>query len=279
MKWQKRPKESKFSMRAIGDRYLYSPNKISRLDLERYRSVGLSNTLYENFKNLIMHLCLISSIACALLFSGCSGTLPQCPIVLDSANAKNLLRLFPNNRDKSYSVILVCGAVQQTLVGKVNGCLSEPADSVLIQSFFALCDGGKVLTPTPTSDLAAWGGLGDVPLFTSTKTPVGFDPEVQTKGRLDEDEFITAGQATPDRESSLLHHSLITNSPLALNSASNPAPLTSSSSSATTTEGPASATRRIIITTTDSPLRASETSFLPTESSLPTVVPRRRNSL
>lgn len=226
-----------------------------------------------------MHHCLVSSVACAVLFTGCSGTLPQCPIVLDSRNAKNSLRLFPNNGDKSYSVILVCGAAQQTLVGKVNGCLSEPSDSFIIQSFFDLCDGGKVQSPTPTSDLAAWGGLGDVPLFTSTKTPVEFDPGVHTTVRLRDDPLITADQPTPDRESSILPHSMITNSPFELNSALNPTPLTSSSSSATTTERPAPATRRIIITTTDSPLRASETSFLPTESSLPTVVPRRRNSL
>lgn len=128
-----------------------------------------------------MPVCWVPVFAIVGILTGCNNQLPQCPVLLDSSNANNMLKLIPNNQDKSYSVILTCGSGKPTLVGKLNSCLSVQADAAVIQGFFVPCKGPSFSTPTPPgNNLAAWGSAGAIPI--STTSGPSMNPQKHTSG-------------------------------------------------------------------------------------------------
>jgi hypothetical protein len=72
----------------------------------------------------------------AVLLTGCSVNLSECPSVYDPSNPGNELRLLINSHDKSYSAILVCGDSNPRYLDKFQECISS---SEIVQSFFTLC--------------------------------------------------------------------------------------------------------------------------------------------
>ena len=100
---------------------------------------------------------------------GCHQDMMQCPVLIQSGNANNKLKLVPNSQDGSYSAILICGQAKPTLVGKFGACLSEASDDPIVTMLFSYCSGGGVITPSPSFQSSqTWGG---VTAFQSTESP------------------------------------------------------------------------------------------------------------
>lgn len=102
-----------------------------------------------------------------LLITGCSNSLPACPVILDSANANNKLKLVANPQENSYSAILTCGTSKPTIIGRFNTCLDDTKDKTVVNSFFSTCNGSGsgTLAPVPSG-----GRFGDLNEF-STAAP------------------------------------------------------------------------------------------------------------
>jgi hypothetical protein len=133
-------------------------------------------------------------VALAVLWSGCSEELGPCPVIYDSTNSQNELRLIPNSHDKSYSAILVCGPSNPVLVARFAQCLPGTDDRA--KTFFAFCDSSAVVTPKPAAGVAASTVTAKKPTVGPATaavptTTTGAPPIPQT-----EDQTIPAGTTT-----------------------------------------------------------------------------------
>ena len=107
----------------------------------------------------------------ALALSGCKTTMYECPVLLDTKNANNKMRLIANLQDRSYSAVLSCGQSNPVLVGKFPSCLDATRDKATLDMYFGFCVGDAVVTPSPIANVPGWNDLGDFQV-TNTVSPV-----------------------------------------------------------------------------------------------------------